>query len=325
MSRQVTASAPGKLMLFGEHAVVYGKPCIVVAVDQRMRVTVESSGDGNLKISAPEVNVADYVEKIDNLGDDKAPKGVRFVSVAVKNFFNFYNINIGLRVETRSDFPSKYGFGSSSAVTVATIKALSQFIRSKVNNDQIFNLSYKTVLDVQGVGSGFDVAAAVWGGTIYFVKGGKMTETIEHSVLPLIVGYTGIKADTPTLVRRVAGFYRRDKKLTDKIFDSIGRIVEEGRDALVKGKYKRLGLLMNKNQELLQSLGVSSPELNRLIKASKVAGAYGAKLSGAGGGDCMIAIVAPELRSSVERAIEKEGGVVLDVAIQAEGVRTEKI
>ncbi len=325
MKKRVKVSAPGKLMLFGEHAVVYGKPCIATAVDQRIKVTVEPKRNKNLKINAPQVNLVDYVEKIDNLGSEKALAGSRFVSLAVKNFFDFYNVSFGLKVTTESDFSSKFGFGSSSAVTVATIKALTQFIKGKADKRQIFNLSYKTVLDVQGVGSGFDVASAVWGGTIYFVKGGRKIETISHSSPPFVVGYTGIKADTPTLVKQVFDFYRKNKKLTDNIFNSVAGIVEEGRKALVKGDFKKLGMLMNENQLLLQGIGVSSPELDKLIKASKLAGAYGAKLSGAGGGDCMIAVVDPKMRLPVERAIEREGGVVLQVKTQAEGVRSEKV
>lgn len=312
-------------MLFGEHAVVYGKPCIVTAVDQRIKVSVEPSNGNYLKIVAPQVNLDNYVEKIDILGKNDAPPGSRFVSLAVKNFFEFYKLSFGLKVTTQSDFSSKFGFGSSSAVTVATIKALSKYINIDTDNDRIFDLSYKTVLDVQGVGSGFDVASAVWGGTIYYTKGVNTKGTLEHGKLPLVVGYTGIKADTPTLVRQVAGLYKKNKELMDMIFGSIAEIAREGQMAILKGDLKKLGLLMNKNQKLLKSLGVSSPELNKLIDASLKAGAYGAKLSGAGGGDCMIALVPPDKVRSVGMAIEKSGGILLKVKTQAQGVREENI
>jgi mevalonate kinase len=312
-------------MLFGEHAVVYGQPCIVTAVNQRISISLKVRNDRNVRINAPDVSLTDYVEKIDDLGKEGTPKGSRFISCAVKNFFEFSKVSFGLDIETKSDFSSKFGFGSSSAVTVAAIKALSQLIGKDMDNGQVFDLSYKTVLDVQGVGSGFDVAAAVWGKTIYFIKGGEKTESVQSSSLPLVVGYTGIKADTPTLVRQVADFYQQKKEFTSGLFTFIGKIVKESKTALTGGNFEKLGLLMNRNQEILQELGVSSPILDKLIQASLQAGAYGAKLSGAGGGDCMIAIVSPQTKHSVERAIEGSGGEVLRVQTQAEGVRSEKI
>lgn len=325
MKKRIKVSAPGKLMLFGEHAVVYGMPCLVTAVNQRIRVSIGSSDDKYLKISAPQVNLDNYTEKINNLGRSDAPAGSRFVSLAVKNFFDYYKTGFGLKVTTESDFSSKFGFGSSSAVTVATIKALSQFTKSNLDNDQIFDLSYKTVLDVQGVGSGFDVASAVWGGTIYYTKGKQTKGTLKHIRLPLVVGYTGIKADTSTLVRQVSDLYQKDKKRVNFVFASISAIVKEGKKAILGRDLKKMGILMNENQQLLKRLGVSCPELDKLIDTSLKAGAYGAKLSGAGGGDCMIAVVPPDKMHSVGWEIKKHGGILLDVKTQAQGVRVEKI
>lgn len=322
--KEIVTSVPGKLMLFGEHAVIYGRPCIATAVDHRMRVKIEIADGDSLELYAPDVNVVGYIERINNLGRKEAPKGTRFVSVAVRNFFDSFGIKSGLKVETRSDFSSEFGFGSSSAVTVGVIKALSEVFEKPLDNKKIFNLSYNTILDVQGVGSGFDVATAIWGGTIYFITGGKKVEPLPVGELPLVVGYTGVKADTPTLVRKVAGFYESKKKLVRTIFDSIEQIVEEGKKALGKRDYRKLGGLMDESQKLLEKLGVSSPELDSLIYAAKKAGAFGAKLSGAGGGDCMIAFVKNEKRKKVEEAIAKAGGTVIKVKSNAEGIRIEK-
>ncbi len=324
MKEIVKTSAPGKLMLFGEHAVVYGKPCIVTAVGHRMKVSIEKIPGESIQFYAPDIGMLDYFERVDDLGRESSPKEIKFVSVAIRNFFNNFDVKSGLKVETKSDFSSEFGFGSSSAVTVATIKALSELFEHRVDNDELFRLSYTTILDVQGVGSGFDVAAAVWGGTIFFVKGGGKIEPLAAGKLPLVVGYTGIKADTPTLVRQVADFYGKNKKLVGKIFDSIGDIVEEGRMALQSHDYKRLGALMDQNQMLLDKLRISSPELENLITAARRAGAYGAKLSGAGGGDCMIAFVDQRNIREVESAIEEKGGRIINVKTGAEGVRIEK-
>ncbi|MFZ5932845.1 MAG: mevalonate kinase [Patescibacteria group bacterium] len=324
MTERVEASAPGKLMLFGEHAVVYGRPCIVTAVDHRMTVSAELIGGKIIEIQAPDVGIGEHREEVEHLERENAPKGVRFVSVAIRNFFKNFNLSSGLRIQTKSDFSSEFGFGSSSAVTVGTLKALSEIFEKRLDNKKLFDLSYKTILDVQGVGSGFDIAAAIWGGTVYFVAGGKKVEPLRTGKLPLVVGYTGVKADTPTLVRQVGEFYKGSREVVDRIFDSIENIVEAGRKALENKEYKRLGELMDANQNLLEQLKVGSPELARLISAAKAGGAFGAKLSGAGGGDCMIAFVPEMLRKNVEDEIEKSGGKVIEVRTNAEGVKIER-
>jgi len=322
--KKIKASAPGKLMLFGEHAVVYGYPCIVTAVEQRVRVEVQKIENDILKIEAPEVGVRGYTKKIKSLGEKaNIPKGVIFLNMAVKNFFKKYKIESGLKIKTKSEFSSEFGFGSSSAVTVAAIKALAELFKIKLKNKQLFDLAYKTVLEVQGVGSGFDLAAAIWGGTLLFVTGGRKIVPLKIKELPLVVGYTGVKADTPTLVRKVAELRQRYPQLVDGIFDNINFVVEEAKNSLIEGDWQKTGELMILNQGLLEALGVNTKKLSDLIFAALDAGAYGAKLSGAGGGDCMIALGSERMKREIAQAVEKAGGKYLEVKPNAEGVRIE--
>ena len=290
MADKVTASAPGKLVLFGEHAVVYGKPCIVTAVDQRLYVTVTKNGENAFHLSAPDLGLTAYSKTIDKLGGEGLPTGVRFIEVLYKRFLNDHPQTRGIDVVTRSEFSSSFGFGSSSAATVAFAMALFAVYGVEVSKQELFEICYQTVLEVQGVGSGFDVAAAIWGGTLYYVSPGKVVEQIKTGELPIVVGYTGIKADTPTLVRQVAEFRRKNPKTLEGVFNQIGVIVDKAKKALEEKNATLLGSLMNENQQLLAELGVSSVELDTLNQAAVKAGALGAKLSGAGGGDCMIAV-----------------------------------
>lgn len=311
-------------MLFGEHAVVYNRPCIVTTVDQRIRVLIELVFGDEIKIDAPEVGVADYTKKLGLLGQHKnLPKGVQFLEMSIRNFFEKYKVKSGLKIETKSEFSSEFGFGSSSAVTVAALKGLSGLFKIKMDNKKLFDLAYKTVLSVQEVGSGFDLAAAIWGGTIFFVTGGKKIIPLKVKKLPLVVGYTGIKADTPTMVKKVASLRENNKKLVDSIFDQISLLTNKAKTVLLRGNFKKTGELMNLNQKLLDALGVNTKELSGLIIAARETGAWGAKLSGAGGGDCMIAFVKEEKRKAVESALQKAGGRVIKVRSNAEGVRTE--
>lgn len=282
-----TTSAPGKLLLLGDHAVVYGRPCIVTAISERMYVRAGVS----------------------------APGDTRFLDAAVALW--------GTGAESlsaTSSFSGRYGLGSSSAVTVAALKAL----RPSATDKELFDAAYRIVLTVQGVGSGFDVAAAVWGGTLYFVTGGKTIEPIaSDAAMPLVVGFTGVKADTASMVREVAVKRERDTLRVERIFDGIAGLVAQAKEQFMEGDFERIGKLMDFNQDYLRDLGVSSEKLESLIGAAKKAGAWGAKLSGAGGGDCMIALAPQEKRQAVEEAITRVGGKVIHILPHAPGVRIE--
>lgn len=276
----MTTSAPGKLMLFGEHAVVYGYPCIVTAVSERLYVS------------------------------EGAPTGdTRFLDAAIEQWGKK-----DIRLMAKSSFSGKYGFGSSSAVTVAALKML----RPQATNEEVFKKAFEIVQKVQKVGSGFDVAAATYGGMLYYVKN-KTIEPLTVSSMPLIVAYTGVKSNTVDMVNAVSHKREQYKEKVERIFQAITKIVNEAKVKLQEGDWERVGRLMDFNHEYLRDLGVSSEKLETLISVAKQAGAYGAKLSGAGGGDCMIAVGPPE----VAKALEKAGGTVVHVTPGETGVRIE--
>jgi len=322
LRRNITVTTPGKLMLFGEHAVVYGHPCLVTAVDRRMKVKVEVIDSPEFHLNAEDVGVSNYKKPMSMLGKGEIPREVKFVEFAVKNIIN--DKMSGIKITTKSEFSSKFGFGSSAAVTVCVIKALAELTGNNLSQNELFDLSYLTVLEVQGKGSGFDAASAVYGGTLYFVTGGKTIEPLVISNLPLIVGYSGIKADTVTLMNQVKTSFANKQDHLNEIYRSIEVLVKAAKDNLVKKDWGKCGDLMNKNQAYLSEIGVSSEKLDKMITAAREAGAYGAKLSGAGGGDCMIAISPAENEAKVNETITKVGGQLIRVETNAEGVRVEK-
>jgi mevalonate kinase len=321
--QKITVSAPGKLMLLGEHAVVYGRPCIVTAVGQRMKATVELINEPIFSLNAPDVAVTDYKKPMDQLGIGDIPKGAKFVEIAVKNFTEKYPLKGGLIVTTISEFSSQFGFGSSSASTVCVVKALSELTETKLDSKAIFDLAYKTVLDIQGKGSGFDVAAAVYGGTLYFVIGGKTIEPLKIDSLPLIVGYSGIKADTVTLVNQVLEKAKKYPEVIENIYDNIGKLVEQAKPTLLSKDLQGFGELMNINEGYLSALGVEGKKLADMIYGARDDGAYGAKLSGGGIGDCMIALAPENKVNSVKEGITAAGGQVIEVSANVEGARIE--
>lgn len=319
----VSVSAPGKLMLFGEHAVVYNRPCIVTAVDQRFRVKVELTDGNNFELEAPDVGLSGYRKAMQDVAIGGVAKEARFVEWAVKNFTEKYTLKKSIKVSTKSDFSSAYGFGSSSASTVCVLKALSKLTGKKLDNRQLFKLAYKTVLDVQGKGSGFDVAAAIYGGTLYFTTAGKIIEPLDIQPPPLVVGYSGVKADTAAILSDTARKMEAQPERVNRLYDAIVKIVDEARQRMLEGDWKRVGKLMEFNQEYLRDLGVSTGKLEAMISAAKSNGAWGAKLSGAGGGDCMISVVPQEQKGAVEKAIADIGGQVIHIRTHSGGVRVE--
>lgn len=334
---RVTVSAPGKLMLFGEHAVVYDHPCLVTAVDQRIRLTAELIDEPNFELEASDVDVSGYKKPISELGNGEIPKGAKFVEIAVKNLMERSRNpsallragefgmtgKKGIRITTTSEFSSKFGFGSSSASTVCAVKALSELFDLKLDNKAVFDLAFKTVLDIQGKGSGFDVAAATYGGTIYFVTGGKTIQPLAISNLPLIVGYSGVKADTVTLINQVKEKFADNNDRLQELYSEMEAIVEKAKPAVISSDWEQVGKLMLENQKLLVELGVSIDKLDQMIDGAINGGAFGAKLSGAGGGDCMIAFGPTDSLSEIQKGIEKAGGEIIDLTTNAEGVRIE--
>lgn len=298
----IQTSAPGKLMLLGDYSVVYNNPCLVTAVDKRLYVEAEIIEQEEDEIITPQV------------------KESRFVLETIAHFKEIFSIRKSVRIKTNGDFSHQVGLGSSSAVTVATLEALNQLFDTKLQKRQLFDMCYSVTLSIQGVGSGFDIAAAVYGGTQYYVTGGKRIETVGVKKLPLIVGYSGIKADTPFFIRKVAEAFKHKQEELNSIFSSITLLVEEARVGLEMENFEKAGVCMTKNHALLQRLGVSIPKLDEMVNAANNSGAWGAKLSGAGGGDCMIALVSDGKRDDVIRAIEKVGGEVIHVGLNAKGV-----
>ncbi len=307
-------------MLMGEYAVLHGEPCIVTAVSARMRVTVRRTETDDLVLHAEDVGLMNFCKPIQQLGVGNISKATVFVETSLRNFREAYPFDGGLIVETSSEFPATLGFGSSSAITVAIIAALSSLLKVCLTDRQIFDLSYKTVLDVQKKGSGFDVAAAVYGGTLLFTSGGTVIEPIDVSPFPLIVGYTAIKADTVTLIDAVGKSEDENPSEVHSIFEKIGALVLRGRSAMEDADWRTLGTLFNHNQMLLTALGVSHPKLDTMMLAACDAGALGAKLSGAGGGDCMIAVAEANSMEIVKKAIASAGGQIIPVTFSALGV-----
>ncbi len=314
----ITASAPGKLVLMGDHAVVHDRPALVTAVDLRYRVQVDRIDTEEIRIDTPAFSgrrVA--LAALDHLDE----RETAFVEAAVRRVFDHVGQQTGLHITTAGPAIS-YGLGSSSAVTAAAVMAVAAALGVELEQRTAFDLAYGAVLDVQGKGSGVDLAAAVYGGTVYYVRGGAVLEPLADVDLPLLIGYSGSKVSTTDLIGHVAALRQRQPGYIDRVFDMMGELATDARRAVERADWTSLGDLVNIHQGLLDTLGTNTVPLARLIFAARDAGALGAKFSGAGGGDCMFAVVTDEHRAGVMDALNQYGQCV-NISLGAMGIRLE--
>ena len=324
----IHVSAPGKLMLLGEHAVVYQRSCLVTAMNARLHMTLALAGpdDPTFSIHAPDVGVDHiwgYLSEAFAGGQARA-WGTRFIESSIAVFRERFGLDRGVRIETHSDFSSQLGLGSSSATVACTLFGLAHLFQIDITPRHLFDLGLSAIFRVQQTGSGFDLASAIYGGTLFYDNGeSRRIAALDVPYLPLVVAYSGVKADTPTYVRRVGDLLTAWPGAMNGIFDTMAQLVADGRIALEHAQWERLGQLMDMQHGLAHAIGVDTPETAALVFRARAAGAYGAKLSGAGGGDCMIALVPDTHRAMIEAALEAAGGQIVRITPNAPGVRLE--
>jgi mevalonate kinase len=281
------ASAPGTLMLLGEHAVLNDKPAIVLAIDKRITVTLRSRLDQKMLIVSDLGKIALELHEIEKLSDQKP---FHFVFAAIKYFKEELKTrNQGFELIIDSEFSPNCGLGSSAAVTVALIAVLLQLLSK--NREKLFEISRKIIREVQGVGSGADVAASIYGGVIVYQQQPPYIIKKLDSVLPLVVMYSGSKTPTPVVIKKVEALQNKYPDVVNRLYDAIEHMVNRASVFLENQDWIGLGEVMNIQQGVMNALGVGTPVLNQLIDGLNSApGIYGAKISGSGLGDCVIGL-----------------------------------
>ncbi|MBP7828421.1 MAG: mevalonate kinase [Kiritimatiellae bacterium] len=283
VSETFQASAPGSLMLMGEHAVVHGRRALVAAVDRRIRVRLTPRADGQVRVTSAlgEVEMP--------LGRLKTPAQFRFVMAALRRYE--VRVPTGFDLSIESDFPHNVGLGSSAAVTVATCAALERWTRSRRPRLwDLFLAGREIIREVQGLGSGADVVASVFGGILLYRATPARVQRLPRT-LPLVLLYSGSKTPTPEVVRRVERALRAQPEFFGAIFDLMDQTSAAGFQAVRAGASRKLGELLNIQQGLLEALGVSNARMAELVYALRAErGILGSKISGSGLGDCVVGL-----------------------------------
>lgn len=312
------ASAPGKIILFGEHAVVYNRPALAVPVTQiHVDVEVLDSSRAGIFINAPGIDLHAEINSL--------PADHPIASVILKLFTppfsspHFLDEKMGrqrgVEISIASTIPVASGLGSGAAVSVALIRALTSFLSSRtsgqrshpLSDDEVNLLAYETEKLHHGTPSGIDNTVITYNKPVYFIKGQPIEIFKVGKPFTIVIGDTGISAPTRESVNDVRLLWLRDTVTFENYFNEIAQIALIARRSIEHGKPELLGELMDQNHALLQSLTVSSPELDKLVEAARNAGALGAKLSGGGRGGNMIALVEQANSESVAEALMSAG------------------
>jgi mevalonate kinase len=276
--------------LFGEHAVVYGKPGIAMAIKPRVFVTVRNT-------KRPQRAKSPYIDGC------------------------FEMMGVMGSVYINSQIPSSSGLGSSAAVTVATLSAINDEFSLNKTREEIANMAFEIEKKVQkGRASPTDTTVSSYGG-IVLISGGSRRRLPPQN-LHLVIGDSLVSHSTARMVEQVGDLKKKHPEIVDPILDAIEGVSMSAIHHL--NNPKELGRYMDMNHALLDALGVGHPQLSKLVLASRAAGAFGAKITGAGGGGCMVALCPKQLKIRVANAIEACEARAIVTGIDTEGARKEK-
>lgn len=283
----VKGLAHSKLILVGEHAVVYGKPAIAVPFPLEVTAVIEDR-DGEIVLEC-----VHYSGSI-----DEAPEQLQGIAACIKETLKFLEKPLeGLLIKLKSEIPIGRGLGSSAAIAIAIVRGLFSFYKKPLAQNKLMDLVHGAEVYAHGNPSGIDMVASSSDFPIMFEKEKGAAPLLVHTPFHLAVADSGEASDTLSAVKGVKEKYRLEPINMKGTVERIGELAVLAKAALANGDIPSLGRLLNENHKSLQTMGVSNERLDELIDASKSEGALGAKLTGGGRGGCMIA-----LASSVEHA-----------------------
>ena len=308
------SSACGKVILLGEHAVVYGRPALALPIPLAVEAVVRRGGDG-VNLVIPRWGLEQKVRSPSTQGVSGILAGVlESLGLADKP----------MTIEVIPHVPRAMGLGGSSALAVAIIRALDHAFGLKLNSGQINDLAFECEKVAHGTPSGIDNTIATYGVPLLFQRryaedskgapNAAFEELRLREPVPLVIGMTGRESLTAKTVARVRRAWEKHQARYEDIFDQIAALTRAGVDALRDGQFQELGELMNLCQGYLNALQLSTPELEELVHVAREQGALGAKLTGGGGGGSVIALC-PDTQDAVAAAMERAGYRTLQLTV----------
>ena len=290
------------MMLVGEHAVLRGAQAIVVAINRYIEVNLSPRTDRKIEICSAEFGI--YLSSLDEC---TIAGPYEYILTAIKSYW--HKIGCGFTLEINSGFSANVGFGSSAAVTVATLGVLAAWLEDSANLMGLYKRAVKVVRLVQGAGSGADVAASVFGGVVsYKIRPLKIQKMAID--LPVVAVYSGYKTSTSTVIAAMETRRKQFPKIFSHLYTALDHSSRNAVVAIRENNIARLGQIMNIQQGILDALGVNNATLMELVLALRAQpGIYGAKISGAGLGDCILGVGNIEANTFPQNAEQKKRGI----------------
>jgi mevalonate kinase len=288
------SSAPGKVILFGEHFVVYGVKAILCAINKRITVTAEKIDGGKLSIQS----------NIGNL-ELEPGKSISEINSPLKPFYYLAdkmlkNENTGIKIIVESDIPLGVGLGSSSACCVAGAAAISRLFR-KTSNEEILVLAIEAEKTIFKNTSGADCTVCTYGGIMEYDKENGFHKIESKPNFHLVIANSNIEHSTESVVDEVRQFKEKDEMQFTSLCEKESKLIEEVLELLIENNIEKLGTKIKENQEYLETIGISNDKLREMIQIGQTE-SFGAKITGAGGGGCIYALTD---ESNLERTINQ--------------------
>ncbi|MFI5416814.1 MAG: mevalonate kinase [Nitrososphaerales archaeon] len=278
------ASAPAKIILFGEHFIVYGGKAILCSIDKRITVESELTKTGQIEIESSlgrlKISKSDSYKNADSV--------FRPIIYIAQRMLEKFHSESGIKIIVRAEFPSGVGLGSSSACCVAAAGSISGLFGNHTK-DEILKIAIDAERTIFENTSGADCTACVYGGVLEYNKDGHIQKLEFLPKFELVVANSGIIHSTSKVVSMVRQFKDKKQEFFTSLCTQEASLIEEALDALQKNDLVKLGKMMTQNQEILEKIGVSNETLSSMIGLVKDV-SYGAKLTGAGDGGCIIAL-----------------------------------
>lgn len=288
------ASAPGKVILFGEHFVVYGVKAILCAINKRITVTAEKIDGGKISIQS----------NIGNL-ELEPGKSISEINSPLKPFYYLAdkmlkNENTGIKIIVESDIPLGVGLGSSSACCVAGAAAISRLFR-KTSNEEILVLAIEAEKTIFKNTSGADCTVCTYGGIMEYDKENGFHKIESKPNFHLVIANSNIEHSTESVVGEVRQFKEKNEIEFTSLCKKESKLIEEVLELLIENNIEKLGTKIKENQEYLETIGISNDKLREMIQIGQTE-SFGAKITGAGGGGCIYALTD---ESNLERTINQ--------------------
>jgi mevalonate kinase len=322
-----TGSGYGKVILFGEHFVVYGLPAIASAVSDSTLAEVSlvkggshpgKAGPGTYVLEGQGWTLYDSRPETPGYKVEKAPEQKKSIELMLA-FLKIDAARTPLKITLAGNLKAASGVGASAASCAAIARALSGLFNLGLSDAQVNEVAHEGEKGYHGTPSGIDDTAATYGGLFLFKKGQpkNLVELIKTGKpVEIVMGNTGLTASTTKIVDGVRQRREADPKKFERIFADAEKIVHDSKKALEAGDLKKVGALMDQNHRLLVEIGVSGEKLDQLVGIARKEGALGAKITGTGVGGYMVALTpGRELQERVAKAMEKAGFAVLRTSI----------